>query len=95
MVRQRSAKPLRPGSNPGGASKTKRVERLAFFVLGYHLILCTDRNAGGSSRVSAAYRRFYRGRVAIPFLKKEWRLRSAFFFGKPYKIVCAYVVELA
>ena len=52
MVRQRSAKPLRPGSNPGGASKTKRVERLAFFVLEHHPILCVDRNAGGSSRVS-------------------------------------------
>ena len=33
-VRQRSAKPLFPGSNPGGASKTKKhFVRSAFFVL--------------------------------------------------------------
>ena len=32
VVRQRSAKPLRPGSNPGGASRKKRAsQRLALF----------------------------------------------------------------
>ena len=33
MVRQRSAKPLRPGSNPGGASKTKSTSEEVLFVL--------------------------------------------------------------
>ena len=33
MVRQRSAKPLRPGSNPGGASKQKSTARAVLFCL--------------------------------------------------------------
>ena len=33
VVRQRSAKPLRPGSNPGGASKTKSTSYEVLFVL--------------------------------------------------------------
>ena len=33
VVRQRSAKPLRPGSNPGGASKTKSTSQEVLFVL--------------------------------------------------------------
>ena len=33
VVRQRSAKPLRPGSNPGGASKIKSTSKEVLFIL--------------------------------------------------------------